>query len=93
MDPDCLAWLHERKVALLGCDGISDVMPSPYKRARLPIHVGALVFMGLHLLDNAQLDELAAACEARGSWAFMFMLAPLRISGGTCSPVDRKSVV
>ena len=93
MDPDCLPWLYERKVALLGCDGISDVLPSPYKRARLPIHVGALVFMGLHLLDNAVLDELAAACEARASWAFMFLMAPLRIKGGTCSPVNPIAVL
>lgn len=88
MDPDCLSWLHERKIALLGSDGVSDVLPSPYRRVRLPIHVGALVFMGLHLLDNAMLDELAAACAARGSWEFLFMLAPLKIKGGTCSPVN-----
>lgn len=93
MDPDCLPFLHERQIALLGCDGISDVMPSPYRRARLPIHVGALVFMGLHLLDNAVLDELATACAERASWTFLFMLAPLRITGGTCSPANPLAMI
>jgi len=44
--------------------------------------------MGLHLLDNAMLEELAAVCAERASWEFLFLLAPLKIKGGTCSPVN-----
>jgi kynurenine formamidase len=29
LDASCLAWLHQREVAVLGSDGISDVWPSP----------------------------------------------------------------
>ena len=58
LHPDCLPWLHERKIAMLGSDGGNDVLPSLFKM-RSPIHAGALVYMGMHLLDNAALEELA----------------------------------
>lgn len=88
LDPECLFWLHERKIALLGSDSAHDVMPSPYMRCRTPIHVGSLVFMGLHLLDNAWLDDLAVTCKKLDRRDFLFTLSPLRIPGGTASPVN-----
>ena len=63
LDASCLPWLHERKVAVLGCDGVSDVIPSGYsKNLAMPIHSCVLVKMGIHLIDNADLDALSAAC-------------------------------
>ncbi len=91
--PDCLGWLHERGIALLGSDAAHDVLPTPYPRVRNPIHVGALVYMGLHLLDNALLDDLAQACAKYARWEFLFTLAPLRIGGATCSPVNPIAVL
>jgi kynurenine formamidase len=88
LHPDCLAWLHDRGVALLGSDAAHDILPTPWTTARVPIHVGTLVYMGLHLLDNAQLDALAEACAARSRWEFQFIMAPLLIEGGTASPVN-----
>jgi hypothetical protein len=55
---------------------------------RQPIHVLALVAMGLQLLDNLYLDDLAAACEAQQRWEFLLAIAPLRLGGGTASPVN-----
>src|SRR5262249_44966868 len=63
LDASCLPWLHERGVAALGCDGVSDVLPSRIPDASLPIHSVAIVAMGLHLMDNLQLDDLADACR------------------------------
>src|SRR5207247_2525438 len=60
LDASCLAWLHERKIAVLGSDSASDVAPSGYEGVALPIHVGTLVSMGIHLIDNADFDALAA---------------------------------
>ncbi len=56
LDAACLPWLHERRIAVLGCDAVSDVVPSGYAGVPLPIHVGTLVAMGIHLIDNADLD-------------------------------------
>ncbi len=81
-----LPWLHERRVAVLGGDGINDVSPSGFDEVRLPIHTVGIVGMGLHLLDNHDLEALAAACAARGRHSFFFVVAPLFLERGTGSP-------
>ncbi len=83
-----LPWLHERGIAVLGCDGLSDVAPSGVEGGGLPIHSIIIPSMGVHLLDNAQFDSLAEACERHKRWQFMFSMAPLRLQGGTASPVN-----
>jgi kynurenine formamidase len=93
LDASCLAWLHERRIAILGSDSASDVTPSGYKDLRLPIHVGTLVMMGLHLLDNADFDALAAACARAGRYEFMFAMAPLVLERGTASPVNPLAIL
>jgi hypothetical protein len=47
-----------------------------------------LVGMGVHLLDNLQLDRLASACADEGRWEFLLTIAPLRIARATGSPVN-----
>ena len=88
LDASCLAWLHEREVALLGCDGVSDVYPSRIDGEPMPIHRVAIVTMGVHLMDNLDLEDLAAACEEEGRSSFMFAVAPLVLVRGTASPVN-----
>ncbi len=85
---DCLPWLHEREVAVMGSDGVSDVKPHGVKDIRDPIHIITIVAMGLHLLDNCDLDALSEACAARNRWEFMLTVAPLRILRGTASPIN-----
>lgn len=88
LDASCLPWLHEREVAVLGGDGVSDVHPSRLETVRLPIHSVAIVALGLHLLDNLDLEALSAACAEEGRWSFLFTVAPLIIRRGTASPVN-----
>jgi kynurenine formamidase len=88
LDASCLPWLHERGVAALGCDGISDVIPSRVADVGLPIHTVAIVAMGLHLLDNLDLEGLAVACAEESRWEFLLTVAPLVLSRGTASPVN-----
>ncbi len=52
------------------------------------LHCIAIPYMGMPLLDNAQLDPLADACAALGRWEFMVVVAPLVIPGATGSPVN-----
>ncbi len=54
----------------------------------LPIHEIAIPYMGMPLLDNADLDALAATCEELGRWEFLLVVAPLAVRGGTGSPVN-----
>lgn len=84
----CLPWLHARGVAALGGDGVSDCVPSRVEGVRLPIHAVAIPTMGLPLLDNLDLERLAAACAEEGRWSFLLTVAPLVLEGGTASPVN-----
>ena len=90
LDPDAALWLHRREVAILGGDGVHDPIPSGRIAPDwpMPIHMIGLVAMGLHLLDNLDLEAIAAACAEVGRWAFLLTLAPLRIAGGTGSPLN-----
>jgi kynurenine formamidase len=87
-DVACLPWLHERSIAMLGSDTHNDVSPLPYPRLGNALHVVALVAMGLWLIDNANLEELARACAERGRWEFLLAIAPLRLQHTTGSPVN-----
>lgn len=90
LHPACAEWLHERRVAALGGDGVHDPLPggARYEAWPVPIHMCGLVAMGLHLLDNLWLEDLAAACAAASRWSFLLTVAPLRIERGTGSPVN-----
>jgi kynurenine formamidase len=81
-------WLKERGVALLGCDGVSDVRKQPFTVTTHPMHILTLVAMGMQLLDNQHLEDLAAACATRSRWEFMLVVAPLKLIGGTASLVN-----
>ncbi len=87
---DCRAVpsLLKRGVTFFGADGETDVRPSPVDRVTLPIHVLCLVIAGIPLLDNLKLDDLAAECARLNRWTFTLVVAPLRVRGGTGSPVN-----
>ncbi len=88
LHPSCMALLHESGAAVLGSDGDSDARPSPVAGVDSPIHALALAGMGMPLIDNMSLEEIADACVAANRWEFLVVLAPLRIPGGTGSPVN-----
>ncbi|MFN8534968.1 MAG: cyclase family protein [Dehalococcoidia bacterium] len=84
-----LPWLHERRIALLGGDNYSDCTPSGLEQPQgLPIHIVGIAAIGLHLLDNADLEALGGACAERGRWEFQLTIAPLILERGTASPVN-----
>jgi kynurenine formamidase len=88
LHPATAEFLTERHVAVLGSDTNSDTAPSHTEGVPFPMHVLAVNAMGLHLLDYLQLDALAETCERLSRWEFLSAIAPLRIPGGTGSPVN-----
>ena len=88
LHPTAMPFLAERRVAALGSDGNSDTAPGSTDGVDFPIHVLAINAMGIHLLDYLQLEELAGACERERRWTFFLVAAPLRIAGGTGSPLN-----
>jgi kynurenine formamidase len=93
LHPSAARFLADRKVAALGSDGNNDAAPSTTEGVAFPIHVLALCAMGAPLLDYLQLEDLGARCEAAGRWEFLFVGAPLRITGGTGSPLNPIAVL
>jgi len=90
--PELLPLLHERGVAVLGSDTGNDVTPTGYERFSNPVHQVGIVAMGLWILDNAWLDDLAAACASRRRWEFLINILPLRLTNATGSPVNPVAV-
>jgi kynurenine formamidase len=88
VDLTCFPWLHARGVAVLGSDADTDARPSPVADVHTPAHVLAVTAMGMPLLDNMNLDRLSATCTEEGRWEFLFVTAPLRVPGGTGSPIN-----
>ncbi len=81
-------WLKARDVAVIGCDGVSDVMPSGVEGLANPLHELVLVGLGMPILDNLDLGALARAARERNRWTFLFVGSPLRVVGGTGSPMN-----
>jgi kynurenine formamidase len=88
LHPTTALFLAERRVAALGSDGNSDTAPSTTEGIGFPMHALTLNAMGLYLIDYLQFEDLIPACERVGRWEFLFVGAPLRIVGGTGSPLN-----
>jgi kynurenine formamidase len=89
----CLPWLKDRGVSVLVSDVAHDALPSIYQHISGPIHLVGIVGMGLWLLDNAYLDDLAAVAAELSRWEFLFALGPLKLKRGTGSPVNPLAVI
>jgi kynurenine formamidase len=85
LDPSVIPWLKQRDIAILGSDHPQYVAPSYLKGA---VHDFALLYLGVHLFDNCDLEALADAAAARKRWEFLLTAAPLAIPGGTGSPIN-----
>jgi kynurenine formamidase len=69
---------------MLGADTAPvEVNPNPDKLLSLPMHQLALVVHGVHLLENLNLEELAA----KGVTEFALIMQPLKLQGATGSTV------
>jgi kynurenine formamidase len=84
----CLPLFHERGIAVLGSDTGNDVRPAHYTKVTQPIHQVGITAMGLWILDNANLEDVAEACRQRNRWEFMLSIGPLRLHNTTGSPVN-----
>jgi kynurenine formamidase len=84
----CTPWFKERGIAMLGTDTSNDIRPGHYATITAPLHTVSLVTLGMWLIDNANLEELAQACQERNRYEFMLALGPLRLRNVTGSPVN-----
>jgi kynurenine formamidase len=86
--PDAIKWMHSREIAVYSGDCV-DAFPNPYgARYVIYFHAIALAAMGLILLDIPALEPLVELCDELERSDFLVTMAPLRIKGGTGSPVN-----
>jgi len=85
-DPSLIPFLKERDVALLGNDAAQE--GGTIDGVAIPIHTFTIVALGLNLLDNLALDEVAATADELKRREFMLVVAPLRMENGAGSPVN-----
>ena len=79
-------WLSERKVFAAGSDTAPfEFTPSP----EMNVHVHLLVESGIHIIECLNLEELSES----GATEFLFVAAPLKIRGGTGSPIRPVALV
>lgn len=77
-------WLGDRKIAAIGVDNFAvEVHPSETGKIG-PVHMRLIRDFGCHLMELVVLSELSRD-EVH---EFLFVVAPLPISGGTGSPVN-----
>lgn len=77
---DAARWLSERGVFAAGSDTIAfEKVPA----ASMPVHVHLLVESGIHIVEALNLEDLSRD----RIYEFVFIAAPLKIRGGTGSPM------
>ena len=86
----CLKFIRESDCCLLVWD-MMDLTPNGYDLG-WSVH-GSIFAYGIGLLDNALLQPLAEACAEEGRYDFMLTVNPLRVAGGTGSPVNPVAIL
>lgn len=79
-------WLASKKVRAVGSDNVAWDLPGEVDErlgVSLPGHVILLVRHGIHIIENLNLVALATSRV----YEFLFVCLPLKIAGGTASPV------
>ena len=90
-----IPWLKQRDIALLGGEAPQDVAPAnidpavtaPDDLGPRPLHRFALIYLGMPLFDNLDLDALAEVAASHNRWEFLLTAAPLP-TRGTGSPIN-----
>lgn len=83
------SWLADREVMAVGADNLAwDVIgvKDPELGCTLAGHLILLARAGIYIIENLNLEGLAAAAE-EGESRFLFVCAPLKLVGATGSPV------
>lgn len=87
---DAAEWLAAAGVATTGADTTAyEQIRAGAGHSILPVHRVLLVDAGIHIIEHLNLEE----ASQQGLTEFVFVMAPLRIVGGTGSPIRPVAVV
>ena len=81
LDLECARWIHDEEFSLVLSDAGLD-SPNPLvQNISTPWHILTLVAMGIFLIDCADLEELASACDDHRRNSFLAVVAALPLPG------------
>lgn len=83
-DESTLPWLQQHDVVAVGADNHGVEVMSQIPPKQLPFHRVALRDLGIYLIEALNLEDLAKDRV----YEFMLVIAPLRLTGGTGSPIN-----
>ena len=82
--PDAARFIIDRGVRLAGDDTATfEKRPAAYGKELFTVHMMLLVDHGIYIVENMNLDPLAAA----KAWVVLLIVTPLRIQGASGSPL------
>ncbi|MGH9202848.1 MAG: cyclase family protein [Vicinamibacterales bacterium] len=88
-EPALIRWIHEMEIPSFSTDTIANEQTvSSVSNVFLPLHGALLRDLGIPFNEICWLEELAADSAKDGQYDFLFVGAPLKIVGGTGSPVN-----
>lgn len=80
----CANWAVEHDIVCWGCDQFgTDPIPFEFEGEALPMHLEMLTKAGIRLMENIRMTEIVE----KKIYEFCLFAAPLKIKGGTGSPI------
>lgn len=87
--PELAEWFQKMEIANLATDTIgNEIRIDPRTGVRLLIHASLMRNLGLVFTEICDLRALRADCVQDNQWDFLYVAAPLKVVGGTGSPVN-----
>jgi kynurenine formamidase len=88
-EPALIKWFHEMEIPSFSTDTIANEQTtSSVSNIFIPLHGALLRNLGIPFNEICYLKDLADDCAKDGQYDFLFVGAPLKIIGGTGSPVN-----
>lgn len=84
IDTTTLPWLKAHNIVAVGADNGAVEVIKQYPQARMPVHESAIRDLGIYLMENFNLEALAADKV----YECLLVIAPLQLSGAAGSPIN-----
>jgi hypothetical protein len=85
LDNSILPWLKQRDIALIIWETAAYTPQPPGDLFRNAVHNFIQAFLGIHVIDRADLEALSEATASRNRWEFMLTVNPLALPNATGS--------
>ncbi|MDO6694810.1 cyclase family protein [Aliiglaciecola sp. 3_MG-2023] len=89
--PELVQWIADMEIPVIAADNLAVELAAQKVNGNdmvIPLHGALIRNLGVVLTELYWLDDLAADSAEDGQYSFFFSVAPLKMKGGTGSPVN-----